>query len=124
STVSDDLPNKAKIFVDGNCIVCDYEVSHYKRLAPQAFELVDISDPQFQAQNFGLTPEAVQQRMHLITPNGMVVTGIEAFSYIWSQIPKYKFAAQLINWPLINGAAKIGYNLFAKYRHLLPKKKR
>jgi predicted DCC family thiol-disulfide oxidoreductase YuxK len=116
--------NKNKIFVDGNCIVCDLEISHYKKLAPELFELVDISDPKFDATTYGLTPEAVNRDMHLLTSDGNLLIGVDAFAYIWSQIPRYQSANRLIKLPGAYPAAKIGYKAFTVIRPYLPKRKR
>nr|AGU12007.1 Protein of unknown function, DUF393 [uncultured organism] len=113
----------SKIFVDGNCIVCDYEVSHYKRIAPEEFQLVDISDPSFDAQKFGLTAEAVNKHIHVQTPTGEILKGVEAFAHIWSRIPRYAWGDKAIRLPVVNGVAKLGYAGFAAIRPWLPKKK-
>jgi predicted DCC family thiol-disulfide oxidoreductase YuxK len=118
------MDGKSKIFVDGNCIVCDIEVSHYKKIAPEIFELVDISHPDFDATKFGLNAAAVNKHMHVLTPDGQLFVGVKAFEHIWSRIERYKFASKIINWPLINPAARIGYWIFAEIRPILPKKKR
>jgi predicted DCC family thiol-disulfide oxidoreductase YuxK len=114
---------KTRIFVDGNCIVCDLEISHYKRLAPQNFELIDISSPDFAAQTHGLSPEAVNRHMHAITPDGQVIKGVDAFAHIWSRIPSYSWASRWIKLPLLYQLALIGYAAFAKIRPWLPKRK-
>ena len=119
-----EIKPKSKIFVDGNCIVCDMEVAHYKKIAPESFDIVDIAAPGFDAAAYGLTPEAVQAHMHLLTPEGKVLTGIEAFIHIWNQIPKYHWAARAIRWPGVYTLSLIAYDVFAKYRYLLPKRKR
>ena len=113
---------KSKIFVDGNCIVCDFEISHYKKIAPELFDIVDISDPAFDAKGYGLTSDAVQKHMHVLTPEGKVVKGVDAFAHIWSRIPKYRLGSKLIVKPGIHAAARLGYEIFARVRPWLPKK--
>jgi predicted DCC family thiol-disulfide oxidoreductase YuxK len=115
--------NKVKIFFDGNCIVCDSEISHYHRIAPEVFEMVDISRPDFLAQSHGLDAKAVNENLHVQTEKGEIKIGVDAFAHIWSKIPRYSFASRMIRWPGVYGLAKIGYWIFAKNRHLLPKKK-
>ena len=115
---------KTKVFVDGNCIVCDTEISRYQRMAPDKFEIVDISAPGFNAADYSLTPEAVNKHMHLLTPEGDLKIGVDAFAHIWSQLPKYQWAAKLIKLPGIHQLAKVGYVIFASNRHLLPKRKK
>jgi predicted DCC family thiol-disulfide oxidoreductase YuxK len=118
------MTQKTQIFVDGNCIVCDFEISHYKRIAPNLFDIVDISAANFDAGRYKLSAEAVNKHMHVLTPQGEIKIGVDAFAYIWSLLPKYKFAAVLIKLPIINSIAKIGYWAFAIVRPLLPKKRR
>lgn len=116
------MSDKTKIFVDGNCIVCDFEVSHYKRMAPELFDIVDISDAKFDAAAFGLTTEAVNKHIHVQTPDGEMKIGVDAFAHIWSRIPRYHIANRAVGLPVINSAAKAGYKVFAAIRPWLPKK--
>ena len=115
---------KTKIFVDGNCIICDAEISHYKRLAPDLFQLVDISDREFDPTKFGLTSAGVNKNMHVQTPRGEVKVGVDAFVHIWSRLSRYKTAATLIQWPIIYQMAKLGYCGFTIVRPYLPKRRR
>jgi len=118
------MEKKSKIFVDGNCLVCDWEISHYKRMAPDLFDLVDISDPEFDASSFGLSLIAVNKDMHVLTPEGELKIGVDAFAHIWSRIPKFQTAEKLIASPIVNPMAKFGYKIFTIMRPYLPKKKR
>lgn len=118
------MGDKTQIFVDGNCIVCDMEISHYKRMAPDLFDMVDISAPGFNAGGYQLSHTAVQKHMHLRTPEGEIKIGVDAFAYIWSLLPKYQLAARMIKWPVIYSLAKLCYVIFATVRPLLPKRRR
>lgn len=118
------MSSKSKILFDGNCIVCDAEISHYKKIAPDAFELVDISSADFKAADFKLTKKDVDKDMHVITPDGDLRVGVDAFAHIWSRIPRYAVGAKLIRLPVISAAAKFGYSLFTILRPYLPKKSR
>jgi predicted DCC family thiol-disulfide oxidoreductase YuxK len=115
---------KSKILFDGNCVVCDIEISHYQRIAPDLFELVDISADDFDATRFGLTNDLVQKHMHVITPEGQLKVGVLAFAHIWSRIEKYQIASRLIQLPIILPMAKVGYSVFAHIRPYLPKRKK
>lgn len=115
---------KTKIFVDGNCIVCSAEISHYKRIAPDRFELVDISDPSFDSSTYGLSTDAVNKHMHVLTPDNKVLKGVDAFAHIWSRIPRYDWAEKAIKLPGVNAMARLGYEGFARIRPWLPKKRR
>ncbi len=117
------MPEKLKILYDGNCIVCDREIAHYSRIRPEAFELVDISAPEFDPSRFGLERAAVDLNLHVLTEAGEVRIGVDAFACIWDRIPGYAIAGRLIRLPVVYSLAKIGYAIFAGNRHLLPKKK-
>ena len=117
------MATKTKIFVDGNCVVCDWEISHYKRIAPDLFDIVDISSPEFDAKAFGFSPEAVNRHMHVLTPDGQLAVGVDAFAHIWSRIEGWKLASKMIQAPLISPLAKIGYKIFVEIRPYLPKKR-
>lgn len=115
---------KVKVFYDGNCTVCDMEIAHYSRLYPEQFEMVDISSPSFIASQYGLETKAVNDNMHIQTEEGEIKIGVDAFAYIWSKIPRYAIASRLVRLPIVYSLARAGYWVFAKNRHLLPKKQR
>lgn len=111
------------IFVDGNCIVCDWEISKYKRMAPELFELVDISDPAFDAGRYGLTPDAVNREMHVLTPSGELKVGVAAFAQIWRTIPALRPLAAIVEFPIMRPMARAGYWMFTVVRPYLPKRR-
>lgn len=122
--MEDQVSGVTQIFVDGNCVICDWEISHYKRMAPELFEIVDISNPAFDAKKFGLTAEAVNAKMHVRTPEGDLKIGVEAFAHVWDRLERFRLASKLIRNPLIRPIAEVGYQAFAAVRPWLPKKNR
>ena len=113
---------RSKILVDGNCIVCDWEVARYARAAPDAFEVVDISTPEFDARKLGLTTAEVNRRMHVLGPDDRVLSGVPAFAHIWSRIPALRWASLVVALPGVAQLAALGYEAFAWLRPWLPKK--
>ncbi len=125
---SNSRENRIKIFVDGNCIVCDREISHYKKIAPDLFDLIDISNPQFNAADFQLDPIAVDRYLHVLLPDGHLAVGIDSFLAIWKALePRHRFFGllrRIIAFPLIRPFADIFYWIFARViRPRLPKKR-
>lgn len=116
------MHGKTKILFDGNCVVCDLEISHYKRIAPDKFDLVDISSADFDSRAYKLSQQDVEKNLHVITASGELKVGVEAFAQIWSVIPKYSFGAKLIRTPGIYQIANLGYWFFTVIRPYLPKK--
>ena len=122
SRYSHAMSDKSKILYDGNCVVCDIEISHYKRIAPMDFEMVDISNPSFKAVDYGLTTDAVNRHTHVMSPDGKIHVGVDAFAHIWSRIPRYSFAKKIVDLPGVRSMAEVGYEVFVRLRPYLPKK--
>ncbi len=114
---------RTQIFVDGNCIVCDIEVAHYKRMAPQKFDIINIATPGFQATSHGLDANDVNRHLHVRTPDGRILIGVDAFCHIWMQLWPYRWLARIVRLPGIYQLACLGYQIFARYRYLLPKRR-
>ncbi len=103
-------------------MVCDIEIAHYKRIAPQEFDLVDISDATFAASTFGLQATEANRHLHVMSPDGKIHVGVDAFTHIWSRIPRYAVAKKIVELPGIRGLAGLGYEVFVRVRPYLPKK--
>jgi predicted DCC family thiol-disulfide oxidoreductase YuxK len=64
-------------------------------------------------------------QMHVRDANGSFYTGVDAFMTIWQAYPSgslYRMLSALVGLPGINLFTRLGYSVFARYRHLLPKR--
>lgn len=117
-----------RIFYDGACVVCAAEVEHYVRQdRDKRLLAIDISAPDFDPQPYNLSMEAFQRQMHAIDADGVIFRGVEAFWAIWQAFPaasRYGLLGRLMTLPLINGLARCGYRLFARFRKYLPRRPR
>jgi predicted DCC family thiol-disulfide oxidoreductase YuxK len=115
---------KTIVFYDGDCIVCDLEMSHYKKQEKLGLlKFVDIHSEEFKQYQHLLTFDVANERMHILK-EGKKQDGVDAFLVIWSVLPqkRYKILSKIINHKYVRPLADIGYNIFAKYRKYLPKK--
>lgn len=113
------------IFYDGACRVCSAEMERYQqKVVGGRLLFVDISSPQFHPLEPGPTLADFMARMHVQDADGRFFTGVEAFQLIWRACPEpwLHKAAAILNLPGAKQCARLGYALFARYRHLLPKK--
>ncbi|MDH3454405.1 MAG: DUF393 domain-containing protein [Desulfuromonadales bacterium] len=110
------------IFFDGACGVCSTEIRHYRSIADQRVRFVNIADTDFDAKVYGKSIDEFQKLMHARDAEGHYFTGVEAFRRLWEALPSplYPRLSTLIGLPGINLAARSGYAIFARYRHLLP----
>lgn len=114
-----------KVFYDGDCRVCDAEISHYMRIARDAgIEYVNINDPEFDSAYYGKSRDDFMTQMHVMDPTGSFHVGVDAFRLLWRKLPgvHYQMLATLTGLPGINLMTRIGYRLFASNRHRLPRK--
>lgn len=110
------------VFYDGACGVCSKEMRHYQGLADQRLQFVDIAAADFDAAGYGRTAGEFQAQLHVCDAAGRFFTGVEAFRRLWDALPSsfYPLLAGFVGLPGIHLAARTGYAVFARFRHLLP----
>ena len=117
-----------QIFYDGSCLVCSKEMDSYRKRNPQnRLEFIDISTDDFSPVAFGKTQADFMAQLHVRDAEGHFTTGVEAFTTIWQAYPSSSLCrlfSALVGLPGINFISRVGYKLFARNRHLLPKRKR
>jgi len=116
-----------EIFYDGSCLVCATEIETYRRNNPQGrLAFIDIRGDDFSAATYGKPLEDFLSKLHVRDAEGNFATGVDAFLLIWQVYPsgsRYRLLAAVIGLPGIKLLARWGYAIFARYRHLLPKRK-
>ncbi len=115
-----------EIFYDGSCLVCSAEIDVYRKRNPEdRLRFVDISAENFDALAYDKELSDFMARLYVRDAEGRFFSGVEAFRLIWQAYPSgsvYRLLSALIGLPGINFLARCGYRLFARYRHLLPKR--
>lgn len=115
---------RIKLFVDGACPVCKQEMRWLRRLDKGRGRIIfeDISDPSFDAANFGLDNKQVILRMYGILPDGQVVEGMTAFRAAYSALGFGWFLAPT-GWPVLRPVFDVCYKIFARIRPKLQRSK-
>lgn len=117
--------NPLNVYYDGTCRVCRTEMNIYKKRADsKMLNFVDISATDFVAEEHGRTQDEFMQQLHVRDNQGRFFTGVDAFIQIWNACPEqsvYRLLGRTAGLPGIHTAARGGYALFARFRHLLPK---
>ena len=110
------------VFYNSRCGICGPEVAMYQRLADKH----GVSDLVFADVFTAETPKGVPQetllkRIHAEL-DGEILVGVEAFIAMWLRLPKFKYLAYAINWPIMRGMTGLIYNhliapyLYRRYR--------
>lgn len=114
------------VFYDGACIVCATEIEHYlKKDHGGKLLAVDISSHDFDPAPYKISMTDFMQQLHAIDQDSQVFKGIDSFWAIWQAFPPstiYGVMGRVIQSPLVNRLARIGYWMFARIRPYLPKR--
>ena len=100
-----------KVFYNDECSVCNIEIDHYKKRCT-SIEWVGIHQAHNIKKYINKTPKEIIRRLHL-KKNDEILIGVDAFIYIWSQIPKYKILSIFVKFPIIYHLSKILYEILA-----------
>ncbi|MEI6305810.1 MAG: DUF393 domain-containing protein [Deltaproteobacteria bacterium] len=115
-----------KVFYDGSCIVCAAEIEHYLRKDHgEKLVAIDISSPDFNPAPYQISLTDFMHHLHAIDQDDQVFKGIDSFWAIWQAFPTstvYGIMGRIIQLPLVNRLARVGYWLFARVRPYLPKR--
>lgn len=115
------------VFYDGACPVCAAEMSHYRKCDRSGrLVFVDISAAGFEQERHGISREEFMAQMHAIDQGGTVYRGVEGFWAIWQAFPGstwYGLLGRVIVLPGVNGLARAGYGIFARFRRYLPRRR-
>ena len=113
------------VFFDGSCSVCAAKIEYYlHRNRDGRLAAVDVSRPDFDPKQFGISQADFMQQLHVIDSQGRVFRGVEAFWAIWQAFPAsnlYGFLGTLIMLPGFNAVARLIYKGFASIRRYFPK---
>lgn len=109
-------PACTQVYFDGSCPLCQREIAVYRNLKPdQPIEWVDVSSPNPTLPE-GFNKHELMQRFHTQTADGRVLSGAEAFVFIWSQLPGWRVLALLAKLPGMLRVMEWGYRGFLKVR--------
>jgi predicted DCC family thiol-disulfide oxidoreductase YuxK len=115
-----------KVFYDGSCYVCSTEMFTYKKKDHgDRLEFVDISDPNFNPDQYGISLADFMYQLHAIDRGGRLYRGVDAFQAIWQAFPSspwYGLLVMLVTIPGVSLFSRTAYRTFARLRKYLPKK--
>lgn len=116
--------NKPSILYDAQCVLCNAEIEYYKKKDPKGiFEYIDIMNPRFDSELYGITKRDVHRYFHVVDENGAVLKGVDAFYYIWVSLGRFKVLQKLYQRKVGRAFLELGYTGFVRVRPFLPRRK-
>jgi predicted DCC family thiol-disulfide oxidoreductase YuxK len=117
------MSEKLNVYFDGLCHLCSREINHYRSMkGAENINFIDITSPNFDATQEGLDPIEIHKNMHVRDRQGRLHLGVDAFIWIWNELPALRFLVPIARVAPIHLVLKICYSVFAKVRPLLPRK--
>ena len=104
------------ILIDGQCPFCQREIDWLRRLDRRgALAFVDITEPDFDVEQYGLTRADVHAVIHGVSADGRVLRGMETFRRAYRAVGLGWVLAPT-GWPILRPVFDRLYALFARYR--------
>lgn len=105
------------VYYDGTCALCRREIERYRASgAGDRLDYVDLADERSADRASGLDRAAAKLRLHARRTDGKLVTGLDAYSAVWQQIPAWQGAGRLLTSPGFRQIAGAVYWVYLRYR--------
>jgi predicted DCC family thiol-disulfide oxidoreductase YuxK len=112
---------KMTIFYDGSCPLCQAEIDYYAGIdAQQSLDLVDVTGPGFSQQDV-LDKEDAMARFHVMSFDGQLLSGAQAFLEVWRVLPGWRWLAKIGSSPSVSWFLELCYRAFLVTRPLAVK---
>lgn len=109
---------KTTMFFDGGCPHCRRGVRHYERLDwARRVRWVDLIENPTALAPYGIDFPTALARLHVLDRNARMVSGIDAFSAIWAELPYYRILAKILRIPSLRYLAERFYRLMTRGRY-------
>ncbi len=114
------VPRPLELLIDGECPFCGREAALLRRLDRKRgnLRIVDISAPAFSAATYGKTNEQLRALLHARTPDGEIVTGLNAVHLAYTAVG-WGFLYAPTRWTLLRPLSDWCYTIYARNRPLL-----
>ena len=104
---------KTTVLYNDKCPVCSFEIEHYSSLCSKRgidldFEKISVGGPVLMASH--LTAEDAKKRLHLLTADGRLLIGMEAFLALWAEMPGYRVLGRIVSTPGIYHLVSLLYD--------------
>ncbi len=116
------MSEKLTVIYNDTCPICAREVAGYKRMtARMGLEVAYQGVSQGDLERYGLSPRDAARRFHVLEGE-CLHDGVDAFAVLWERLPRLRWLARLVRFPVIAPLARLVYDhilaplLFAMHR--------
>ena len=107
---------KPNVYYNEKCSICRIEINHYKKNC-DSINWVDININKNSYNDIKINKNQLLRRIH-VKNNDQILVGIDAFIFIWSKIPKYKFLSKILKFTIFYYIAIVFYEILAFFLYI------
>ena len=106
------------IYYDGHCRICRDQRDRFARLdaGRGLLRQLDLNDPDFDPSTLGTTRDKLAQALHASTPDGRLLSGMDAVRAAYRALGKGRLLAPT-GWPLLRPIFDALYRQLARHRY-------
>jgi len=98
------------VLYNGECPVCRFEIDHYAGYSREQGLPIRFDDLNSDAlADWGVSADDAARRLH-VRKNGQVYSGIPAFVLLWQDMPRFRWLARVVSWPVVRPVAVFLYD--------------
>ena len=109
--MKDTTSEQTCVLYNADCPVCSYEINHYAAYSNR--EELSIRFDDLNDQNalgaWGLDADTAARRLHVLK-DGNLLSGIDAFLVLWTDMPRYRVLARIVSVPGVYHVACAAYD--------------
>lgn len=103
----------AEVYFNGDCPVCRTEMTHYANLCATSQPDLRFVDSMQRPNGFlecGLRREHLERRVYLRDAHGRILSGMPAWVYLWSRMPRYRWLSRIFALPVLEPLSSLLYD--------------
>ena len=99
------MTEKLTVLYNDTCPICAREVAAYRRVTAARGAPVDyVGLSEGREGAFGLSCDAAARRLHVLR-GAERLDGVAAFAALWEHIPRLRWLARVVRWPVVRPLA-------------------
>jgi predicted DCC family thiol-disulfide oxidoreductase YuxK len=99
-----------RVLYNDSCPVCRTEIRHYQEQSQKLGLPITYDDlNQCDLSDWGAAPDEAARRLH-VRRGDQLLTGVDAFIALWSELPRYRWLAKVVATPGIRHVATMIYD--------------
>ena len=111
----EDVSGTLDIFYNGTCPLCHHEMMRYRAMtrSDTTLHFRDVMLRPHLLRAYRLQFEHVESRLHVLTEDQRVLSGMDAVRAVWSRVPSFQCLVPLTRLPILRRVLDVGYDAFA-----------